>query len=237
MSRPPLARLLFVLLLAALFLAGVRLLLPGSWGEEALRRVGGLGGFGAPALAAMFLVVCVFALPGLPLTLGGGFFFGFAGGFLTVMAGTVFGTAVAFALGRTVARPRVVAWGAKRPDMVALDRAVGRRGFLLVLLTRVSPFFPYNLLTYAYSITRVPFRTFLAGSAIGVAPVTAFYVYVGTVMKSLADVAAGRMDASDLGLAAPVAAGAATLLALAFIGRVAKGEVERAIEEEGAPPS
>ncbi|MFH1276871.1 MAG: VTT domain-containing protein [Candidatus Eisenbacteria bacterium] len=235
MKRLPPVRLLLFLSFLLLFVAGIRFLPIGSWGEAMLRWVAGAGPLGPPALAAMFIVVCVFALPGLPLTLGGGFFFGFPGGFFLVMAGTSLGSAVAFGLGRTVARPWVVRWGSSRPKLVALDRAVGRRGLLLVMLSRLSPFFPYNLLTYGYSITRVPMRTFLVGSVIGVAPVTAFYVYAGTVMKSVADVAAGRVEASEFGITAPLAAVGATAAALLVIARVAGREMERALRKDDSP--
>ena len=37
----------------------------------------------------------------------------------------------------------------------AIDRAVASEGWKIVLLTRLSPVFPYTLLNYAFGLTRV----------------------------------------------------------------------------------
>ena len=47
------------------------------------------------------------------------------------------------------------------PRFAALDKA-GRAGALVVLLTRLSPAFPFTLLNYALGLTRVRFRTYVS---------------------------------------------------------------------------
>lgn len=85
-------------------------------------------------------------------------------------------------------------------------------GFKIVLLTRLSPVFPFNLLNYAYGLTSVPFRTYVLASWIGMLPGTIMYVYLGSAANSLATLlsgetprSAGRQILFALGLAATVA--------------------------------
>ena len=59
----------------------------------------------------------------------------------------------------------------------AIDLAVGRQGFKIVFLTRLSPVLPFNLLNYAFGITRVSLLKYLLASWIGMLPATVMYVY------------------------------------------------------------
>jgi uncharacterized membrane protein YdjX (TVP38/TMEM64 family) len=56
-----------------------------------------------------------------------------------------------------------------------------------VLLTRLSPIFPFNLLNYAYGVTGVSLKDYLLGSA-GMIPGTIMYVYIGSLAGSLATI-------------------------------------------------
>jgi uncharacterized membrane protein YdjX (TVP38/TMEM64 family) len=67
----------------------------------------------------------------------------------------------------------------------AIDQAVGQSGFKIVLLTRLSPVFPFNLLNYAYGITGVSFQDYVLAS-IGMIPGTIMYVYIGSLAGSIA---------------------------------------------------
>ena len=68
----------------------------------------------------------------------------------------------------------------------AIDEAVGREGWKIVGLTRLSPVFPFNLLNYAYGITRVSLRDYFFATWIGMLPGGVMYVYLGSLAGSLA---------------------------------------------------
>jgi uncharacterized membrane protein YdjX (TVP38/TMEM64 family) len=72
----------------------------------------------------------------------------------------------------------------------AVDRAIGEQGFKLVLLMRLSPVFPYNVLNYALGLTKITFPRYALGSWLGMIPGTLLYVYFGAGVRSLAEVAA-----------------------------------------------
>ena len=186
------------LLALSLFLVGVALLLrrmfSGPWGENLLPLVERSGHLAPLLLIAACVVASLLLLPGTPLALASGFLFGFPRGFLVMSAGTLLGTAAAFGLGRLLLGDRIDWRDRVSPLVGGILSAVERRGFAIVFFSRLSPFFPYNVLNYAYAATPVPPRTFFAGSMLGVLPVTAFNVYVGTLMRSLSEIAGGEFD-------------------------------------------
>ena len=138
-----------------------------------------------------YVVACVLFLPGSILTIGAGFLFKLRSGTVTVSIGATLGACAAFWVGRTVARGWVAKKIAGNAKFAAIDEAVGREGFKIVLLTRLSPVFPFNLLNYAFGLTRVRFRSYALASWIGMLPGTIMYVYIGSGLRSLADAAAG----------------------------------------------
>jgi uncharacterized membrane protein YdjX (TVP38/TMEM64 family) len=177
-----------------------------------LEWVQGLGPWGAVLFAAAYVPAAVLFVPGSLLTLGAGFVFGLAKGTVIVSLGSTAGAAAAFLVARSLAHDWVARRVARRPTLAAIGRAVETDAFKIVLLTRLSPLFPFNLLNYAYGLTSVPFRTYVLASWIGMLPGTIMYVYVGSAANSLATLLSGEARRSAgqqalfvLGLAATVA--------------------------------
>lgn len=158
--------------------------------QELLRRslewVAGLGPAGVAAFVAIYILACVFMLPGSVLTLGAGAVFGVVKGSAIVSVASTLGATAAFLVGRYLARDRVATMIAGNERFRAIDEAVGREGWKIVGLTRLSPVFPFNLLNYAYGITKVRLRDYFLASWIGMLPGTVMYVYLGSLAGSLA---------------------------------------------------
>ncbi|MFW6162667.1 MAG: TVP38/TMEM64 family protein [Planctomycetota bacterium] len=152
----------------------------------------GLGFWGAVVVAAFYIVACVLFLPGSVLTLGAGFLFGLLWGTVTVSVGSVLGATAAFVVGRFLAREWVSKKVSGNEKFAAIDEAVGEQGFKIVLLTRLSPIFPFNFQNYAYGLTSVRLRDYVLASWIGMIPGTIMYVYFGTTIQKLAQAAQGR---------------------------------------------
>jgi uncharacterized membrane protein YdjX (TVP38/TMEM64 family) len=156
-----------------------------------LQEASSAGPQGAVILVLIYTVAAVFLVPGSILTLAAGFTQGFGVGFVVASTGATLGAVAAFLVGRTLARELVRAKLAAHPRFEAFDRAVAREGLTMVLLTRLSPLFPYTVLNYAFSLTGVRFSHYLLGSWIGMLPGAAAYVYLGTAIQSLAQPVAG----------------------------------------------
>jgi uncharacterized membrane protein YdjX (TVP38/TMEM64 family) len=157
---------------------------PQSFLREALEQIQGLGAVGAIAFIALYIVSTVAFLPGSVLTLGAGVVFGVVQGSIYVFIGATLGAMLAFLVGRYIARGWVSKKIAGNQKFQAIDQAVGREGFKIVLLTRLSPAFPFNLLNYAFGVTQVSLRDYFLG-CVGMIPGTVMYVYIGSLARDL----------------------------------------------------
>ena len=142
-----------------------------------------------PIYVASYIVATVLMLPGSILTLAAGFVFGLPIGVALVSLSSVVGACCAFLVGRHLARDWVASRIAGLPRFSALDRAAGKDGFLIVLLVRLSPIFPFNLTNYGLGLTSVRFRDYLLASWIGMLPGTVLYVYIGSLALDVTELA------------------------------------------------
>lgn len=144
-----------------------------------------LGVIAPLAFIAIYNIATVLLIPGSLLTLGGGVLFGiWWGSFYVIIAATI-GATIAFGIGRNFARDWVNRQISRYPKFEAIDRAVAKEGFKIVALTRLSPLLPFNLLNYAFGITKVSMKDYVLGS-IGMIPGTILYVYIGSLVGNLA---------------------------------------------------
>jgi uncharacterized membrane protein YdjX (TVP38/TMEM64 family) len=212
---------LVVLILAAIFLPvtdGLRTAL--AWTARH-REVAWL------AFIVLYVLATVCLLPGLILTIAAGAIFGLTRGVVLVSVASVLGATAAFFIGRTVAREwisrRIRAW----PRFGALDRALGIRGFWIVLLTRLSPVFPFNLLNYAYGITAVRPRDYILASWLGMIPGTVLYVYAGSAAASLTQALSGNVQTGTGGRVLLWVGLAATVAVTWLVTRLARHQLDR----------
>jgi uncharacterized membrane protein YdjX (TVP38/TMEM64 family) len=153
--------------------------------KNSLAWIESLGSIGAIAFIGIYIIATVAFLPAFILTLGAGVLFGLWLGSLYVFIGATLGSIAAFLVGRYLARDWVAKKIAGNDKFSAIDRAVGQSGLKIVLLTRLSPAFPFNLLNYAFGVTGVSARDYIIGS-IGMIPGTIMFVYIGSLAGSLA---------------------------------------------------
>ena len=153
--------------------------------KATLEWIASLGSIGAIAFIGIYIIATVAFLPAFILTLGAGVLFGLWLGSLYVFIGATLGSIAAFLVGRYLARDWVAHKIAASERFQAIDRAVGKEGLKIVLLTRLSPIFPFNLLNYAFGVTGVSIKDYVVGS-IGMIPGTIMFVYIGSLAGSLA---------------------------------------------------
>ena len=162
--------------------------------QPMLAWIDGLGFWKYGVVVAVYVAACVFLLPGSLLTIPTGFLFGVVRGTATVSVASTLGACAAFWVGRTVARGWIEQKAAGKPRFQAIDQAVGREGFKIVLLTRLSPIFPFNFQNYAYGLTRVSFWKYALASWMGMLPGTVMYVYIGSGLQSLTEATSGEVS-------------------------------------------
>ena len=144
----------------------------------------------------VFWVSCL--LPGSWLSMLSGFLYGTWLGSLIVFVGAFIGAHLTFYLGRTFLRK----WAQKKilnfPKVQIMEKAVQREGLKVILLTRLSPLFPFGLLNFTYGLSEVKVRDFTIGM-IGILPGTILYCSLGSLalkVSSFGEVLSGRSDMS-----------------------------------------
>jgi uncharacterized membrane protein YdjX (TVP38/TMEM64 family) len=199
--------------------------------QSILEWVESLGAIGAIAFIVVYILATVAFVPGLLLTLGAGLLFGVFWGSIYVFVAATTGAIMAFGIGRYVLRSWVVEKIANNVKFQAIDAAVGKSGFKIVLLTRLSPAFPFNLLNYAYGVTGVSLWEY-SWASIGMIPATILYVYIGSLAGSIATLSTNTKSSDpQVQLVAQVLGLVATIVVTVYITRLAQKALAEAIAE------
>jgi uncharacterized membrane protein YdjX (TVP38/TMEM64 family) len=217
MTRRLLKPLVLLLVLAAVLLAARFLpLQAGARGFAAW--IQGAGWTGLAAFFVVYVLATVLGLPASPLTLVAGALLGPVRGLLLVSPSSVAGAVAAFLLGRTLLRAWVRERTSRSPGLSALDAAVGRDGWRLVVLLRLSPVFPFALLNYALGGTRIGLGAYALASWIAMVPGTFLYVSLGAAAGAAAGIG-GRPQMPAWLLWLGLAATLAVTARIAFLAR------------------
>ncbi len=120
-----------------------------------LDRIRAMGALAPVIFIILYIVAAVLFVPGSVLTIGAGVLFGLLWGSIYVSIGATLGATAAFLVGRYLARDWVRRQlEGNRTSPPSTTRSA-REGWKIVLLTRLSPVFPFNLLNYAFGLTAV----------------------------------------------------------------------------------
>jgi len=235
---PKWSRIAIAAALAGALLAGVLLFPVDRWALALVGWVRSAGPAGAILFAVAYVAATVLLLPGSVLTLGAGFAYGPALGLLLVSPVSVLAATAAFTVGRSTARGWVSRKVSGDPRFAAIDEAVGESGFKIVFLLRLSPVLPFNLLNYALGLTRVSLRDYVLASFLGMLPGTLLYVYLGSLVTSASEIAAGHGASAGGWQKALYAVGLiATVAATVVITRISRQALERALDRKRAAPA
>lgn len=177
---------------------------------------------GALAFVPLYALWVTLLLPGVWASMLAGALYGTLWGSVLVFVGACLGAEAAFLLGRHWLRN----WSRRRlarvPRLAAVERAVSREGLKLVLLTRLSPAFPFSLLNLAYGLSDVSLRDYTVG-LIGILPGTILFCGLGALAGDVArfgTVLSGQADPATWGLR--VIGIAATIAVVWIVGRRAQ---------------
>ena len=170
----------WILAALALFAAlGLYMLLP----AEQIRTVLSDLGLWAPwVYMAMFALLPAFFFPVAVLALAGGLVFGLWRGALYTFIGAIVNCSVMFWMARHWGREKIQAMIEARLDpgwQARLSKLEGRSGFLLLIILRLIPAVPYNLINYAFGLTGMHYPAYILGSALGIIPGTFAFINIG----------------------------------------------------------
>ncbi|XP_078441790.1 uncharacterized protein LOC144711662 [Wolffia australiana] len=190
-----------------------------------------LGPWGPVVLAIAYIPLTILAVPASILTLGGGYLFGLPLGFIADSIGATIGATAAFILGRTIGRSYVLSKLKDYPKFQAVAIAIQRSGFKIVLLLRLVPLLPFNMLNYLLSVTPISIGEYMMASWLGMMPITLALVYIGTTLKDLSDVTHGWCEFSTTRWVILIAGLTVSAVLMVCVTKVAKGALEKALAE------
>ena len=189
----------------------------------------------SPAGALLFIPLyalwVTLLLPGVWASMLAGALYGTGWGSLIVFIGACLGAQAAFLLGRYALRGWARQRLATRPTLLALEQAVSREGLKLVLLTRLSPAFPFSLLNLAYGLSDVSLRDYSVG-LIGILPGTILFCGLGALAGDVARFGAVLSGQADGGTWALRLVGVVASLGVVWlVGRAARSALQSGAED------
>jgi len=151
---------------------------------EWLRSLGALSLFSGMMVAILFAVAAFVFVPRTFLTLGVGGLYGMSV-VPVIMFGATLGSVLAFLAARYFAADHVQRWIDRHPSMRMIADAVDAEGWHIVALLRFASPTPSSVQNYVFGVTRIGFWPYILASIVFTIPQTFFYVYLGSIGRSL----------------------------------------------------
>ncbi len=204
---------------------------------ELMETLRARGAAGVPWFYGAQIVAALLTMPTWLMNGIAGYVYGLPLGIAIAGPGVALASTCAFFAGRGVFRVL------PRPDFTAtrawraIERLTARDGLKITLLIRATPVMPQNLLHFVFGTTEVKAWQHAVATGLGMLPMTAIHVYIGSLVKSATELASNEQR-QPVGVL--VFMGVASVVAIALVSRVAKRSLARAIAEEevqeGGPP-
>ena len=136
-------------------------------------------GFGiwAPVVYLLAYGQPIVPLPASVMTITGGLAFGPLWGSAAALSGATIRASTQFLVARMLGRG--VVEKLLKGKAASLDQKIGEHVFKAVLLIRLIPSFPFDMLNYGLGFSKVRFRSYVLASFLGMIPGTFAYVYLG----------------------------------------------------------
>lgn len=131
----------------------------------------------------MFTLVPLTLFPDSILALAGGMVFGvFWGGIYTII-GAACGGSIAFFISRYLGRGMVEKLIKHKLDL--FENGVEKKGFLLVIILRLIPLIPFDIISYGAGLSKIKYNDFILGTMIGIIPGVFIYANLGDKVLDL----------------------------------------------------
>ena len=153
---------------------------------------------------AVYIIQTALSLPGAAiLSLAAGAIFGSIMGTVYAVISASLGATLAFLVTRYLLRDMVLGRFGSRLE--GMNRELEQRGLNYLLFLRLVPIFPFFLINLAAGLTRLPLRTFMFGTLLGIIPGGFVFVNAGASLATITSIS---------GIASPRVLGSFALLGL-----------------------
>ncbi|GAA0104830.1 TVP38/TMEM64 family protein [Paraclostridium sordellii] len=125
----------------------------------------------------MFALVPLTLFPDSILAIGGGMVFGLFKGYIYTLIGALIGATISFYISRKLGRAFVKKLTKEKLDNI--EELINSKGFFIVLILRLVPLFPFDIISYGSGLTSIKYKDFLLATIIGTIPGILVFTNIG----------------------------------------------------------
>jgi uncharacterized membrane protein YdjX (TVP38/TMEM64 family) len=138
------------------------------------------------AYALLYFAVVALSIPGAAImSISGGFLFGWAISAPVTVVAAAAGAAAVFQIVKTSFGAALAEKAG--PFLQRLSRGFAENAFSLLLFLRLTPVFPFWAVNAVAGLCRIPLRTFVLATAIGIIPASVAFALVGSGLDRVID--------------------------------------------------
>ena len=145
-------------------------------------------GLGIFFFVVIYIFIVLLILPASWLSLAAGYLYGTYLGSLIVFISAFIGASISFFISKRFLSKKVLDIINRYPKLSLLENIIQKGGLKLIVLTRLSPLFPFSILNYFYGLNNITYKDFSI-SLICIIPGTFLYCSVGSLLNDLSDIA------------------------------------------------
>ena len=145
-------------------------------------------GLGIFFFVVIYIFIVLLILPASWLSIAAGYLYGTYLGSFIVFISAFIGASLSFFISKRFLSKKVLDMINKYPKLSLLENIIQKGGLKLIVLTRLSPLFPFSILNYFYGLNNITYKDFSI-SLICIIPGTFLYCSVGSLLNDLSDIA------------------------------------------------
>ena len=144
-------------------------------------------GWGIVTFVFFYIVSVLLILPASWLSLLAGFLYGPYVGSIVVFLSAFIGASISFFLAKEYFVKKIETIISRFPKTKLLEKIINKGGLKLIILTRLSPLFPFSILNYFYGLNKVSYKDFSIG-LLFILPGTYLYCALGSLSNNLEEI-------------------------------------------------
>ena len=144
-------------------------------------------GLGIFFFVVIYIFIVLLILPASWLSIAAGYLYGTYLGSAIVFISAFIGASISFFISKRFLSKKVLDMISKYPKLSLLENIIQKGGLKLIVLTRLSPLFPFSILNYFYGLNNITYKDFSI-SLMCIIPGTFLYCSVGSLLNDLSDI-------------------------------------------------
>ena len=144
-------------------------------------------GLGIFFYVVIYIFIVLLILPASWLSIAAGYLYGTYLGSVIVFISAFIGASISFFISKRFLSKKVLDMINKYPKLSLLETIIQKGGLKLIVLTRLSPLFPFSILNCFYGLNNITYKDFSI-SLICIIPGTFLYCSVGSLLNDLSDI-------------------------------------------------